>query len=180
MTVTPPAPDRIMRLAAGYWSTGILGAAADCSLFTHLDAGADTAARLAERACVAERGVQTLLDGLVALGLVEVHDGSYRNTAEASTYLVEGRPACLSSFATFKLAEMGRLGALSEVVRAGGPVRDVTTEVADNPHWAQVVQAIAAQSVPVAELAAAELGLADAGPISVLDIGGGSGIYSAS
>jgi predicted O-methyltransferase YrrM len=65
------------------------------------------------------------------------------------------------------------------VVRAGGPVTDATEEVADNPHWEKVVPAIAAQSVPVATIAADLLRLAEAGEISILDVGGGSGIYSA-
>jgi SAM-dependent methyltransferase len=52
-------------------------------------------------------------------------------------------------------------------------------EVADNPHWENVVTALAAQSVPVATIAADTLELAAAGEISILDIGGGSGIYSA-
>ena len=74
---------------------------------------------------------------------------------------------------------MGNLAALPEVVRAGGPVKAATSEVADNPHWENVVPAIAAQSVPVATIAADTLRLAEAGEISILDIGGGSGIYSA-
>jgi len=41
------------------------------------------------------------------------------------------------------------------------------------------VTAIAAQSVPVATIAAETLRLAEAGEISILDVGGGSGIYSA-
>jgi hypothetical protein len=43
-------------------------------------------------AAISERGAQTLLDGLLALGLVELVEGTYRNTAEASSYLIEGRP----------------------------------------------------------------------------------------
>jgi SAM-dependent methyltransferase len=168
-----------MRLATGYWATGILGAAASHSLFTHLAAGADTAGQLAARAGISERGTQTLLDGLVSLGLVELCDGTYRNTAEAATYLVEGKPTCLSSFAKFKLASMGELAALPEVVRTGGPLTDATVEVADNPHWEKVVTAIAGQSAPLAMIAAGMLRLAEAGEISILDIGGGSGIYSA-
>src|SRR5260370_33147513 len=74
---------------------------------------------------------------------------------------------------------MGRLGGVGGVVRAGGPGEEATVEVADNPHWADVVPAIAAQSVPVATIAADTLQLAEAGEISILDIGGGSGIYSA-
>ncbi|MEK8108303.1 aromatic prenyltransferase [Micromonospora sp. M12] len=60
-----------------------------------------------------------------------------------------------------------------------GPAAVATVEVADNPHWENLVQAIAAQSVPVATIAADILRLADAGDVSILDVGGGSGIYSA-
>lgn len=179
MNSNQPTPGRIMQLVTGYWATGILGAAASHSLFTHLEEGADTADLLAEKAGISPRGVQALLDGLVSLELVELRDGRYRNTVEASTFLVEGRPSCLSSFAKLKLAHMGSLVTLPEVVRAGGPLSDATTEVADNPHWEEVVPAIAAQSVPVAMIAADLLRIAEAGEISILDIGGGSGIYSA-
>jgi SAM-dependent methyltransferase len=178
MSSDQPTQDGILRLVTGYWATGILGAAASHSLFTHLDAGADTADRLAARAEISERGAQTLLDGLVGLGLLEVRDGHYRNTAEAATFLVEGRPACLTGFAKLKLSHMSSLADLPDVVRNGGPVKDATVEVADNPHWEEVVPAIAAQSVPVATTAAETLHLADAGEISILDVGGGSGIYS--
>ncbi|QPP05364.1 methyltransferase domain-containing protein [Streptomyces bathyalis] len=179
MTDSQPTPERIMQLINGYWTTAIVGAAAKHSLFTHLDAGADTAGRLAERADISERGTQTLLDGLVSLGLVELRDGGYRNTPEASAFLVEGRPAGLTSFATLKLPQMCVMADLPDVVEAGGPVTDPAVEVADNPHWAEVVPAIAAQSVPVAKIAAETLRLAEAGDVSILDVGGGSGIYSA-
>jgi hypothetical protein len=168
-----------MQLANGYWATGILGAAASHSLFTHLESGADTAVQLAARAGISERGAQTILDGLVSLGLVELCEGGYRNSADAAAFLVEGKPACYSDFAQLKMAHMGSLATLPDVVRNGGPLTDVTVEVADNPHWRGVVTAIAAQSVPVAKIAADRLGLAEAGEISILDVGGGSGIYSA-
>lgn len=174
-----PTPERILQLLNGYWATGILGAAASHSLFTHLEAGADTADQLAAKAGISERGAQTLLDGLVGLGLVELRDGCYRNTAEAAAFLVEGQPACLSDFAELKLAEMRRLVALPDVVRNGGPMTEAAVEVADNPHWEVLVPAIAAQSVPVATAAADMLRLEDAGEVSILDVGGGSGIYSA-
>jgi SAM-dependent methyltransferase len=180
MNSNQPTPERIMQLANGYWATGILGAAASYSLFTHLEAGTDTADQLAAQAGISERGAQTLLDGLVGLGLVELRDGHYRNTAEAATFLVEGQPACFGNFAKLKLAHMGTLVALRDVVRTGAPVTDAATvEVADNPHWEELVPALAAQSIPVAMIAADMLRLAEAGEISILDVGGGSGIYSA-
>jgi SAM-dependent methyltransferase len=178
MDSNQPMPNRIMQLINGYWATGILGAAASHSLFTHLDAGADTADELAARARISARGAQTLLDGLVSLEVVELRDGRYRNTAEAAAFLVEGRPMCLTGLARLKLATIG-LATLPDVVRAGGPMTDAVVEVKDSPHWEGVVTAIAAQSVPVAQIAAETLRLADAGAISILDVGGGSGIYSA-
>lgn len=179
MTVEQPRPDRILEIANGYWATGILGVAARHSLFTHLEASVHTAMELAAKAGISERGAQTLLDGLVSLGLVELRDGEYRNTAEAATFLVEGKHAGLSGFAKLKLTEMGKLVSLLDVFRTGGPLTDAMVEVADNPHWEEVVPAIAAQSVPAATVAADLLGLPEAGEISILDIGGGSGIYSA-
>lgn len=178
MTGSQPTPHRILQVANGYWATGILGVAASHSLFTHIQAGADSADLLAARAGISERGARALLDGLVALGLVEVREGRYRNTAEAAMFLVEGRPTCLSNFARLKLSHIDSLAAFPGVVRTGAPV-SATVEVADNPHWENLVTALAAQSVPLAMIAAEALKLADAGEISILDIGGGSGIYSA-
>ncbi|MFD5624946.1 MULTISPECIES: class I SAM-dependent methyltransferase [unclassified Streptomyces] len=178
MTSKQPAPDGVLRLINGYWATGVVGAAASHSLFTHLENGVGTAAELAERAEIAERGAQTLLDGLLSVGLVALHEGRYRNTPEASLYLVDDRPASLSRFAILKLKHMAGLSALPDVVRAGGPVRDAASELADNPHWEEIVPAIAAQSVSAAETAAEVLGLAEAGAVSILDVGGGSGVYS--
>jgi len=171
--------DRILQLINGYWATGIVGAAASHSLFTHLEASPCTAREVAARAAISERGAQTLLDGLVSLDLVELRDGKYYNSADASAYLVDGKPACLTGLARLKLAHTGTLATFPEVVRNGGPVTDAPVEVADNPHWEKVVQAIATQSVPVATIAAELLGLGEAGEISILDVGGGSGIYSA-
>jgi predicted O-methyltransferase YrrM len=179
MNSSGPTSDRIMRLITGYWATGILGAAASHSLFTHLEEGAGTVDQLAARAGISSRGTQALLDGLVSVGLVDVRDGRYRNTAEASAFLVEGRPTSLCGFAKVKMSHMVALAQLPDVVRAGGPLTDAVVEVADNPHWAELVQALAAQSVPVATIAAETLRLAAAGEISILDIGGGAGIYSA-
>ncbi|MDX3382046.1 class I SAM-dependent methyltransferase [Streptomyces niveiscabiei] len=176
---TTPTSDRVMRLINGYWATGTVGTAATYDLFTHLEDGAGTPEELAARAGIAVRGARALLDGLVALELVEVAGGHYRNSREASAFLVAGRPASLAAFARLKMGHLGSLAALPDVVKAGGPVSDAVVEVADNPHWENLVQAIAAQSVPVAHIAAEELGLADAGKISVLDVGGGSGVCSA-
>ncbi|MEV6962733.1 class I SAM-dependent methyltransferase [Streptomyces sp. NPDC051207] len=178
MTNNQPAPDGVMRLINGYWNTGIIGAAATHSVFTHLENGAGTAAEVAARAEISERGAQSLLDGLVSVGLAVLQDGRYRNTPEASAFLVDGKPASLAGFAKLKLQHLHSVTDLPEVVRVGGPLAGGETEVADNPHWEGIVPAIAAVSVPAAHVGVEALGIADAGEISILDVGGGSGIYS--
>ncbi|WP_405922525.1 methyltransferase [Streptomyces sp. NBC_00035] len=178
MTNNQPAPDGVMRLINGYWATGVIGAAATHRVFTHLENGAGTAAQVAARAEISERGAQGLLDGLVSVELVVLEAGRYRNSPEASAFLVEGTPASLAGFAKLKLQHTGSLADLPEVVRLGGPLAGGETEVADNPHWEGIVPAIAAVSVPAADAGVQALGIADAGEISILDVGGGSGIYS--
>jgi 2-polyprenyl-3-methyl-5-hydroxy-6-metoxy-1,4-benzoquinol methylase len=51
-------------------------------------------------------------------------------------------------------------------------------EVAENPHWEKVVTAIAGLSVTAAETAAEVLGLAEREELAILDVGGGSGVFS--
>jgi SAM-dependent methyltransferase len=54
-----------------------------------------------------------------------------------------------------------------------------TADSEESPFWEELVPAIAVLSVPVVLAAAERLELAQAGPISIFDVGGGSGIYSA-
>lgn len=179
MTGTRPSPERILQLSTGGWAAAILGTATTYALFAHLEAGENTAARLAKRADISERGAQTLLDGLLGLGLVELHDGGYRNSPEAAAYLIEDRSGYLGGFAKVLLARAADWSALPEVVRTGTPVIADTHDTPDSTFFEELVPAIAPTSAPAATLAAQTLRLAEAGEVSVLDVGGGSGIYSA-
>ncbi len=178
MGETQLSPDGIMQLATGAWGASILATAVIHSIFTHLDAGATTKQAVAQLAGLSERGAQALLDGLVGLGLVELIDGNYCNSPEASEFLVEGKPAYTGGYVTFNFADMGRWAGMPEAVMTGAPVASDTADVTENPFWEQLVPAIAVLSVPSALTAASKLDLASAGPISILDVGGGSGIYS--
>jgi SAM-dependent methyltransferase len=179
MSANPPSPERILQLATGCWATSMVGAAANLEVFNHLAAGGATPDELAKLAGISDRGARTLLDGLLALELVELHEGSYRNSPDAAAFLVEGEPGCIAGFAKFMFADMGSWLGLTEAVRTGAPVKDATADTAENPMWEELVPAIAALAVPVAMIAANTLELARAGEISILDVGGGSGIYSA-
>src|SRR6266571_4386084 len=140
------SPEGIMQLATGAWGAGILATGVIHSVFTHLDAGATTKHALAKRAGLSERGTQALLDGLVGLGFLELSDGSYRNSPEASEFLVEGKPAYTGGYVTFNFADMGRWAGMPEAVMTGAPVASDTADVTENPFWEQLVPAIAVLS----------------------------------
>ncbi len=67
---THARPDH--QVAAGGWAAGLLGSAGSHALFAHLEGGAHTADKLPQSAAIPERGAQTLFDGLVGLGFVEL------------------------------------------------------------------------------------------------------------
>jgi len=178
-TMNAPSPEKVMQVISAGWACSILGAAARHGVFTHLEPVGDNAAGLAKKANISPRGAQALLDGLAGLGLVNRSGGNYQNSPEAAFYLVKGKPSYLGGMAEVFMDEMPVWAKLPEAVRTGAPQAPNTADVVENPFWEALVPAIAALSAPVAQMAAERLGIATAGAISWLDVGGGSGIWSA-
>lgn len=169
----------IFQMANGYWASALLAAGTAHGVFTHIDRGPRTAESIAGAAGLSMRGAQALLDGLVGLGLITVSDGRYANSAAASQHLVEGKPMSLVGLGR-TIAEGMRLWArLPEVVKTGVPPTTERVETPDHPFWEELVTAIAPTSVPLARRVAERLEFARRGPLAILDVGGGSGIYSA-
>lgn len=173
-----PSPEHIMMLITGGWASSILGSAARHGVFAHLEVG-QTAEGLAKEAGISSRGAQALLDGLTGLGILTSSGGRYRNTPEASFYLVKGKPAYLGAMAEVMMDELVTWTKLAEAVKTGDPTAPNTADMVDNPFWHSLVPAIAALSVPIVQLAAERLAIAEAGKVSWLDVGGGSGVWSA-
>src|ERR1700737_3486927 len=113
------SPARIMQIATGGWAASILATAAIHSIFTHVEAGADTPELISRRAGVSLRGAGTLLDGLVGLGLMTVSGGRYRNAPDAAEFLVEGKPGYMGGFAKVVFARSPGRTRLPEAVRTG-------------------------------------------------------------
>ena len=167
-----------MQCITGGWVSAVLGSASRHELFAHLEKS-QTAAAVAKKARISPRGAQALLDGLAGLGLLTLSGGRYRNTPEASFYLVKGKPGYLGAMAEVMMDAMTDWAKLDLAAKSGRPASSHTAEMADNPFWGELVPAIASLSVPVARIAAERLKLAKAGPVSWLDVGGGSGVWSA-
>jgi ubiquinone/menaquinone biosynthesis C-methylase UbiE len=148
-------------------------------LFTHIEAGAATLDEIATRAGIARRGAQALLDALAALGFVRVLEERYTNAEDASLYLVEGKPAYLGAHVQLTHSPFGdAFRDLADVAHTGVPRFQYTADTADNKFWEDLVLALVPLALPVVEvLLKSDLGQKDG--LSLLDIGGGSGVYSA-
>src|SRR5262245_52649710 len=108
------SPDKVMKIVTGGWACSILGSAVIHSLFRHLEGEGLSAEVLGQRAGISRRGAQALLDGLLGLELVELKDGRYRNTPDASTFLVEGKPSYLGGMAQLNYKDFDRWSTLAE------------------------------------------------------------------
>ncbi|AUX30551.1 uncharacterized protein SOCE836_026600 [Sorangium cellulosum] len=169
----------IFQLANGYWASALLAAGTTHSLFTHIDRGMQTVESIAEAAGLSMRGAQALLDGLVGLGLLTVNDGRYANSAAASQHLVDGKPMSLVGIGRTIADGMRLWSKLPEAVKTGIPPTTERVETPDHPFWEELVTAIAPTSAPLARRVVERLDAARRGPLAILDVGGGSGIYSA-
>ena len=108
---------------------------------------------VAEKTGISKRGAQALLDGLTGLGVVTIFEGRYQNTAEASTFLVQGKPAYLGGMAEVTFAGLEEWIKLPDAAKSGKPTA-AEAEVPDNEFWQALVPAITALSFPVAQMAA--------------------------
>ena len=177
--MTGPTPERVMQITTGAWATSILGSAVQHGIFSALEAHPADAQAVANKTGISLRGAQALLDGLTGLGLLSLSGGRYENSPDASAFLVKGKPSYLGGMAQVFLHDFPTWQNLPQAVKTGLPSASNTSDVEDNPFWHVLVPAIAALSFPVAQMAAERLGIAGAGAISWLDVGGGSGIWSA-
>jgi ubiquinone/menaquinone biosynthesis C-methylase UbiE len=168
-----------MQIITGGWASSILGAAAQHGIFTALEGNPATAENVAKKTAISLRGAQALLDGLTGLGLLTLSEGRYQNSPDASAFLVKGKPSYFGGLAEVYLQDFPTWQNLPTAAKTGLPSAQNTSEVADNPFWHVLVPAIAALSFPVAQLAAERLSIANAGAVTWLDVGGGSGVWSA-
>ncbi|HEX8791459.1 MAG TPA: methyltransferase [Polyangiaceae bacterium] len=173
----PPEALLVSRLLDGARLQFALVTGIELHLFEHLAKGPATAAELATRAGVSERGAQALLDTFLAVGLVELEAGRYRNGTGADAMLVPGKPFYIGDEHGPMLRQQVQwLARLGDAVRTGKPVVAI-----DDPSvlefWTHLTPMIGRMNRPIAAQAVQELGLAEGAP-SLLDVGGGMAVYS--
>ena len=165
-------PAELLQLSGGYWSACALHAGVKLDLFSH----AGTAAELSQTAACAERGLEMLLNALVAMGLMEKEGDRYSATAFAAEYLSRSSPRYLGYIIMHHHHLMAGWSRLDESVRNGAPIRGRVSHDSDETEresfemgMFNLAMQIAPRIVPHVDLQGRRL---------LLDLGGGPGTYA--
>jgi SAM-dependent methyltransferase len=160
--------------------TAALKAAIDLDIFRAVGEGPGDVASLAHKCNSSERGIRILCDFLTICGVLSKEDDRYGHTPTSAMFLDPRSPACLASIAQFlgNPAMHEPYARLAEVVRTGRTVLpgDGTVEP-ENPVWVQFAETMAPMMAPLAAPLGAVVLEGFAGPMRVLDIAAGHGLF---
>jgi hypothetical protein len=175
-----PSPELIFETFNAYQRSAALSAAIELDLFRAVGQGPGDLASLARQCASSERGIRILCDYLTVVGLLAKQDGHYRHTPSSAMFLDPRSPACIASAARFLCHQYHAepFARLAQAVRSGHTVLPGGGSVEpDNPIWVDFATGMAPMTgVLVGPLAAVVLdGLA--GPLQVLDIAAGHGLF---
>jgi len=175
----PVTPERILQMAWGYAPPLVLEAAIRHHVFDVLDAGPKSLAELAEATGASERGLAAICNVLVGLDFLrKTPEGAYTLAPESAAFLVSGKPRFQGGLIRHTSEQLlPNWLKLNSVVATGKPVESVNQQGPGSEFFTEFVNDILPLSFHVAQELAAHLNLAAAGPVSVLDLAAGSGVW---
>jgi SAM-dependent methyltransferase len=175
-----PSPALVFDTLMAHQRTAALRAAIELDVFRAVGEGPGDVASLARQCSASERGIRILCDYLTVIGLLSKEGGSYRHTPTSATFLDPRSPACVASTARFmnNPAIIGPFEHLADVVRNGRTSLDGQGFVEpENPVWAEFAHSMAPMMAPMCEPLARIVLEGLAGPVRVLDIAAGHGLF---
>lgn len=176
----PLTPGPVFEMLLAYQRTAALKAGIDLNVFGALGEEPRDAASIARRCSASERGIRILCDFLCIHGLLVKENGRYRHSPTSGTFLDPRSPACLASIAQFLSNKAMRepFDQLEEIVRTGRTVMPGEGSVEpENPVWVQFAESMAPMMAPLAGPLGAVVLEGKTGPMRVLDIAAGHGLF---
>ncbi len=168
-----------MQLAWGYAPPLILEAALNWRVFDLLDQGPQTLGLLAAQSGASERGLTAILNALVGLEFLVRRGNRYALTPESAAFLVSTKPGYHGAFFQHMIRQLlPNWLQLTEAVRTGRPVTTANRQEEGQQFFAEFVEGLFPVSYKAAQVLGEHLGIPKAAsPVSVLDIGAGSGVW---
>jgi hypothetical protein len=169
-------PPELLKMSGGYWSSCALHAGVNLDLFTHLCESPTTAAELAERLDLDERGLAMLLDALSALELLEKKHRVYRATPFAAEFLSANSPSYLGHIIQHHHHLVESWSRLDKVVRSGMPSRRSISHGSNERERESFLLGMFNLAMLLVPKLVKQIDLS--GRMRLLDLGGGPGTYA--
>lgn len=179
-TTSSVTPERIMQLAWAFAPPLVIEAAVRHRVFDVLAKQTLTLEALAQATGASSRGLAAIVDVLAGFGLLTRDAaGRYALTAESDAFLVSDKPGFIGGvFRHISTQLLPNWMHLTDIVGGDRPARAGNLAGEGAAFFAQFVEDIFPLSYPSACVLADALGLARSrGPVSVLDLGAGSGVW---
>jgi len=166
-------PEHLNQLIRSFMPSRCLLTALELDLFTAVGDGA-SAEQAGAKINASARATAMLLHALVALGLLSKSGDTYQNTPESDRFFVQGSKDNHRNGLLHNANIWHRWSTLTEAVRKGG---SIPIDRARTPEWTKdFIASMQHHAKDRAPLVVNALGTANVRRI--LDLGGGSGIYS--
>lgn len=171
-----------MQFAWGYAPTLAIEAAVRHGIFDLLDKGPRTAAEIATKTGTSERGITAIVDLLVSIQLLQRKGKRVALTPESATFLVSTKPGFYGTFFQHISDQLlPKWLQLTDIVKTGRPATKVNSQDEGAEFFANFVESLFPLSFPAATVLGKHLGIGKSrAPVSVLDIGAGSGVWGIS
>ncbi len=171
---------RLEDLATSSWYAEVLFAALDLNIFGLLGASPASVAELAERSGYDTDALGRFLASLVALGLIDEHQGSFANGPLAARYLIPGQNGYWGDFLLYRRYLASHWPRLVARIRQGARANDRPTAEPPEAYQERTLAYVRTMDLQ-ARLKAAEaleyLGERLPRPRRILDLGGGAGAW---
>jgi len=184
MSTAPAAgkasPELVFDTLMAYQRSAALRAAVELDLFRAIGEGAGDVAEMAKRCAASERGMRILCDYLTIIGFLNKRDGRYSHTPTSAAFLDPRSPACIASIAKFLTNDtlLAPNRRLADIVRTGTTVLPGEGSVEpENPAWVEFAHSMAPMMAPMAGPLGAIVLEGLSGPVRVLDVAAGHGLF---
>ena len=169
--MTGPNPNWLLDEFRAFERSLALRSAIEMDLFTRIGEGANTIRALAVVTRASERGLQALCDDLTVQGHLSKRGSRYSLTLNSRLYLTTASPAYFGAAVKFFASDatVAAFCRLRQTVEQGAGSADLD--------WVEYARSMAPLARPVAQFAATALKVSSAGPIQVLDLAAGHGLF---
>ena len=176
MASTPLNPGRIHQALTSYQLAMAMKGAIELDLFTHIAAGATTAAAIAAQCQATQKGVRVLCDYLTVHGFLAKSGDHYSVREDVAPLLDRGSPLYMGSVGAFFThpVMIAKYNDVAGLVRHGGATDH--TLAPNDPIWVEFARHMAPMFILTARVAAPLL-TEPGTPARVLDVAAGHGLF---